>query len=89
MWNEEVTKELIRENGHTASRLLQSSMSKAKDELIKLGQQIRLRIKTLMQLQQSYEALVNRSIMQDRALSCTTICSNATLRQSMFKKSSK
>jgi hypothetical protein len=66
MWDEEVTKELISENGHTASSLLQTSMSKAKDELIKLDQQIALRMKTLMQLQQSYEALINRSIMQER-----------------------
>ncbi len=41
-------------------------MSNRKDELIKLDQQIALRMKTLMQLQQSYEALVNRSIMQER-----------------------
>jgi regulator of replication initiation timing len=41
-------------------------MSDCKDKLIKLDQQIAMRTKTLMQLQQSYEALVNRSILQER-----------------------
>ncbi len=66
MWDEEVTKELIKENAHTQASLLEEAMSNRKDELIKLDQQIALRMKTLMQLQQSYEALVNRSIMQER-----------------------
>ena len=66
MWDEEVTKKLIKENAHTPASLLEEAMSNRKDELIKLDQQIALRMKTLMQLQQSYEALVNRSIMQER-----------------------
>ncbi len=41
-------------------------MSYRRDELIKLDQQIVLRMETLVQFQQSYEALVNRSIMHER-----------------------
>jgi len=65
-WDDKVVKQLINEHGHTSASLLEAAMSKRKDELIKLDQQIALRMKTLMQLQQSYEALVNRSIMQER-----------------------
>lgn len=46
--------------------MLEVAISNRKDELIKLDQQIALRMKTLMQLQQSYEALANRSIIQER-----------------------
>ncbi len=65
-WDDKDVKQLINEHGHTSASLLEAAMSKRKDELIKLDQQIALRMKTLMQLQQSYEALVNRSIMQER-----------------------
>ncbi len=65
-WDDKDVKQLINEHGHTSASLLEAAMSKRKDELIKLDQQISLRMKTLMQLQQSYEALVNRSIMQER-----------------------
>lgn len=41
-------------------------MSSVKDDIQKLDQLIALRVKTLMQLQQSYEALVNRSVLQER-----------------------
>jgi hypothetical protein len=59
-------KSLINEYGHTSASLLEEAMSKRKDELINLDQQIAFRMKTLMQLQQSYEAYFNRSIMQER-----------------------
>lgn len=66
MWDEDVTQNLFKKSGHTTERLLEAAMSNRKDELIKLDQQIALRTKTLMQLQQSYEALVNRSILNER-----------------------
>ena len=52
-WDDKVVKQLINEHGHTSASLLEAAMSKRKDELIKLDQQIVLRMKTLMQLQQS------------------------------------
>lgn len=66
MWNEQDVIDLIAQNGHTTESLLEAAMSNRKDELIKLDQQIALRTKTLVQLQQSYEALVNRPILQER-----------------------
>lgn len=66
MWNEQDVIDLFKKNGHTTESLLEAAMSNRKDELIKLDQQIALRTKTLTQLQQSYEALVNRSILQER-----------------------
>ena len=65
-WDDKDVKQLINQHGHTSASLLEEAMSNRKDELIKLDQQIALRMKTLMQLQQSYEALVNRTIMQER-----------------------
>lgn len=62
MWDEDDARDLFEKNGHTTESLLEAAMSSRKDELIKLDQQIALRTKTLMQLQQSYEALVNRSM---------------------------
>lgn len=66
MWAEQEVIDLIAQNGHTTESLLEAAMSNRKDELIKLDQQIALRTKTLIQLQQSYEALVNRPILQER-----------------------
>jgi hypothetical protein len=66
MWDEDVTQNLFKKSGHTTESLLEAAMSNRKDELNKLDQQIALRTKTLMQLQQSYEALVNRSILNER-----------------------
>jgi regulator of replication initiation timing len=41
-------------------------MSNAREEIQKIDHLIALRVKALGQLQQSYEALVNRSVMQER-----------------------
>ena len=41
-------------------------MTKAREEIQKLDALIALRVKALGQLQHSYEALVNRSVMQER-----------------------
>lgn len=66
MWSDDSAQKLFNACGHTTDSLLEAAMSDSKDELIKLDQQIALRTKTLTQLQQSYEALVNRSILQER-----------------------
>ena len=57
---------MINKHGNTSASLLEEAMSNRKDGIIKLDQQIALHMKTLIQLQRSYEALVNRSIMQER-----------------------
>ena len=58
--------ELYRLKGMTSITLRERAMRNCHEDLIKLDQQIALRIKSLAQLQQSYEALVNRSIIQER-----------------------
>ena len=65
-WNNPALRRLLDEKGYTASSLMQKAMDDKFQELNRLDQQIALRIKTLGQLQQSYEALVNRSIMHER-----------------------
>jgi regulator of replication initiation timing len=42
------------------------AVTSSREEIQKIDQLIALRVKTLGQLQQSYEALVNRSVMQER-----------------------
>jgi regulator of replication initiation timing len=42
------------------------AVESSREEIQKIDQLIALRVKTLGQLQQSYEALVNRSVMQER-----------------------
>ena len=65
-WSSPSLQAELTKSGHTQSSVVTTAMSERKDELIKLDQQIALRIKTLTQLQQSYEALVNRSVLQER-----------------------
>ena len=66
LWDEPSLKKRIESSGHTPESLLEHSMSSVQDDIQKLDQLIALRVKTLMQLQQSYEALVNRSVLQER-----------------------
>lgn len=66
LWDAKPLKEIIEAGGHTSESLLAKAMSKERDEIQKIDQLIALRVKTLGQLQQSYEALVNRSVMQER-----------------------
>ena len=66
LWNEPSLKKRIESSGHTPESLLEHAMSGVQDDIQKLDQLIALRVKTLMQLQQSYEALVNRSVLQER-----------------------
>ena len=65
-WDDKELKSLIQGAGHTAESLTAKAMSEVREEIQKLDILIALRVKTLGQLQQSYEALVNRSVMQER-----------------------
>jgi hypothetical protein len=66
LWDEPPLKNRIESSGHTPVSLLEHAMSRVQDQIQKLDQLIGLRAKTLIQLQQSYEALVNRSVLQER-----------------------
>ncbi len=66
LWDDKELKALIQGAGHTAESLTAKAMSDVREEIQKIDMLIALRVKTLGQLQQSYEALVNRSVMQER-----------------------
>jgi hypothetical protein len=65
-WGEDDLNRLIESKGYTPESLLSSAVSLNTDQIIKIDQLIALRVKALGQLQQSYEALVNRSILRER-----------------------
>lgn len=58
----------IEAHGHTQESLAAKAISNARDEIQKIDALIALRVKSLGQLQQSYEALVNRSVVQERLM---------------------
>ena len=66
LWDGKEMRELIETNGYTLDSLFARGMSKVLEEIQKIDSLIALRVKALGQLQQSYEALVNRSVMQER-----------------------
>ena len=66
LWDDKEVKKMIQDSGHTAQSLTAKAMSEVREEIQKLDMLVALRVKTLGQLQQSYEALVNRSVMQER-----------------------
>jgi hypothetical protein len=66
LWDDKEVKRMIQDSGHTAQSLTAKAMSEVREEIQKLDMLVALRVKTLGQLQQSYEALVNRSVMQER-----------------------
>ena len=66
LWNEPDVVKIIESKGHTSMSLLEAAISRQQERTQKLDHQIALRVKTLTQLQQSYEALVSRSVMQER-----------------------
>jgi len=66
LWNDPKMKQVIEAGGYTPESLSARAMTKAREEIQKLDALIALRVKSLGQLQQSYEALVNRSVMQER-----------------------
>lgn len=65
-WNDPQIVKVIEANGHTPESLAAKAMTNAREEIQKFDSLIALRVKALSQLQQSYEALVNRSVMQER-----------------------
>ena len=65
-WDEPAVLNEIKSKGFTAQSLLQRAGVRQQEELMRLDQSIALKAHTLAQLQKSYEALVNRSVMQER-----------------------
>lgn len=66
LWNDPEMKQVMEASGYTPESLSAKAMTKAREEIQKLDALIALRVKALGQLQQSYEALVSRSVMQER-----------------------
>ena len=66
LWSDSAIQKLMKDKGHTAGSLLEYAMDRQKEELIELDQSIALKAATLLQLQKSFEALVNRSVLQER-----------------------
>ena len=65
-WDDPAVRNEIKSKGFTAQSLLQRAGVRQQEELMRLDQSIALKAHTLAQLQKSYEALVNRSVMQER-----------------------
>ena len=66
LWRDSAIQNLMKDKGHTAGSLLEHAMDRQKEELIELDQSIAQKAATLLQLQKSYEVLVNRSVLQER-----------------------
>ena len=65
-WDEPAVLNEIKSKGFTAQSLLQRAGVRQQEELMRIDQSIALKAHTLAQLQKSYEALVSRSVMQER-----------------------
>jgi hypothetical protein len=65
-WDDPEVLNEISGRGFTVQSLLQRAGVRNQEELLRLDQSIALKAHTLTQLQKSYEALVNRSVMQER-----------------------
>ena len=65
-WDDPAVLNEIKSKGFTAQSLLQRAGVRQQEELMRLDQSIALKAHTLAQLQKSYEALVSRSVMQER-----------------------
>jgi hypothetical protein len=65
-WDDPEVLNEISGRGFTVQSLLQRAGERHQEELMRLDQCIALKAHTLTQLQKSYEALVNRSVMQER-----------------------
>ena len=66
LWSDTAIQKLMKDKGHTAASLLEYAMDRQKEELLELEQSIAQKAATLLQLQKSYEVLVNRSVLHDR-----------------------
>lgn len=65
-WDEPELLAELYSKGFTPESLLQRAQVRQQEHLMRLDQSIALKAHTLGKLQQSYEALVNRSVMQER-----------------------
>ena len=65
-WDDPAVLKELKIKGFTAQSLLQRAGKRQQEELMRLDQSIALKAHTLAQLQKSYEALVNRSVMRER-----------------------
>ena len=65
-WDEPAVLNEIKSKGFTVQSLMQRAGVRQQEELMRLDQSIALKTHTLAQLQKSYEALVNRSVMKER-----------------------
>jgi hypothetical protein len=66
LWSDGAIQKLMKDRGHTAGSLLEYAMDRQKEELIELEQSIAQKTATLLQLQKSFEVLVNRSVLHER-----------------------
>lgn len=66
LWSDSAIQKLMKAKGHTEGSLLEYAMDRQKEELIELEQSIAQKATTLLQLQKSYEVLVNRSVLHER-----------------------
>ena len=65
-WDEPAVLNEINSKGFTVQSLMQRAGVRQQEELMRLDRSIALKAHTLAQLQKSYEALVNRSVMKER-----------------------
>ena len=65
-WDDPAVLNELKSKGFTVHSLLQRAGERHQEELMRLDQSIALKAHTLAQLQKSYEALVNRSVMRER-----------------------
>lgn len=65
-WDDPAVLKEVKAKGLTVEGLVQKATSQVKDRLMQLDQSVALKMHTLTQMQKSYEALVNRSVMQER-----------------------
>ena len=65
-WDDPAVLNEVKSKGFTVQSLLQRAGVRHQEELMRLDQSIALKAHTLTQLQKSYEALVNRSVMKER-----------------------
>jgi hypothetical protein len=65
-WDEPALLNELQNKDFTPHSLLQKAQDRQQEGLMRIDQSIALKAHTLAQLQKSYEALVNRSVMQER-----------------------
>jgi hypothetical protein len=65
-WGKPAVQMIIKASGNTPESLMAYAVTSSREEIQKIDQLIAMRVKTLGQLQQSYEAQVNRLVMQER-----------------------